>query len=191
MKRDPIDIISYQEIWLKQFEQAKKDLDSALGTLAVCIEHIGSTAIQNMPSKDRIDIQIGVKEVSDEVCEVINAALQDFGFSYAYLSKDHLPPNESDENEWKKIYLPGITHRWRFKANIHIRRVGAKNYKYALLFRDFLRNHPESATAYARLKQSLSKHTRFDRDAYCEIKDPVYDLIMINARIWEKSLSQA
>ena len=26
MKRDPIDIISYQEIWLKQFEQAKKDL---------------------------------------------------------------------------------------------------------------------------------------------------------------------
>jgi len=140
-----------------------------------------------MPSKDRIDIQIGVNEVSHEVCELINKTTKDFGFPNAYVSQDHLPPNEFDEEEWKKIYLQGVTHRWDFRANIHIRKIGAKNYKYALLFRDFLRNQPESAKAYARVKQSLAKYTRLDRDAYCEVKDPVCDLIMVNARNWEKS----
>jgi len=189
MKRDPIDIIPYQVIWQEQFRAAKEDLSSVLGEISVCIEHIGSTSIQNMPSKDRIDIQIGVNEISNEVCELINKATKDFGFPSAYLSTDHLPPNEFDEDDWKKIYLQGVTHRWNFKANIHIRTVGAKNYKYALLFRDFLRNHPESATSYARIKQSLAKYTRLDRNAYCEVKDPVCDLIMVNARDWEKSKS--
>lgn len=107
MKRDAIDIIPYQEIWLEQFKEAKADLSSALGKTSLCIEHIGSTSIQNMPSKDRIDIQIGVNEISGEICEVINSATKGFGFSNAYLSKDHLPPNEFDEEEWRKIYLQG------------------------------------------------------------------------------------
>lgn len=187
MKRDPIDIIPYQEIWQEQFRIAREDLSFALNKFSICIEHIGSTSIVGMPSKDRIDIQIGVNEISDEVCQLINKALKDFGFPSAYLSSDHLPPNEFNEEEWKKIYVQGATHRWAFKANIHIRRVGAKNYRYALLFRDFLRNRPESAIAYARMKQSLAKYMRLDRDAYCEIKDPVCDLIMENARDWEKS----
>lgn len=187
MKRDAIDIIPYRKGWQEQFNSAKKVLEFALGETAACIEHIGSTSILNMPSKDRIDIQIGVNEISEECCKEINSKLVEFGFPTAYLSADHLPPNETDIQEWRKIYLQGRTDRWNFKANIHIRKVGAKNFKYALLFRDYLRNHNEAAIAYARLKQSLAKYTRNDRDAYCEVKDPVCDLIMINARNWQST----
>ncbi|TRY31546.1 GrpB family protein [Aliiglaciecola sp. M165] len=184
MRRDAIDIIHYQEIWQEQFNLAKEDLELALGEISVCIEHIGSTSIHDMPSKNRIDIQIGVRDISGECCELINTKLMAFGFPAAYISVDHLPPNEADEQQWKKIYLQGRTNRWNFKANIHIRAVGAKNFNYALLFRDYLRNNSEAAIAYARLKKSLAKYTQFDRNAYCEVKDPVCDLIMINARNW-------
>ena len=34
---------------------------------------------------------------------------------------------------------------------------------------------------------SIAKITRFDRDAYFEIKDPACDLIMVNAKIWAGS----
>ena len=187
MKRDTVEIIPFQGYWQQQFETAKEDLSKALGEISVCIEHIGSTSIHNMPSKNRIDIQIGINEISNDVCKLINLATRDFGFPSAYLSSDHLPPNEFDKLDWQKIYLSGKTSRWDFKANIHIRKVGAKNYQYALLFRDYLRAHPESALAYARMKQSLAKYTRLNRDAYCEVKDPACDLIMINARNWETS----
>lgn len=188
MNRDVIEIIPYQAIWKDQFNTAQQDLRKALGDIAVCIEHIGSTSVVNLASKDRIDIQIGVEEISQQTLDLINQKLTDLAFTDAYLSTDHLPPGESDPLEWQKIYLKGVSPRWDFKANIHIRKVGAKNYHYALLFRDYLRNHPESAVAYARLKKSLSKYTKFDRDAYCDIKDPVCDLIMINAKVWAESL---
>lgn len=186
MKRDFVEIVPYQKIWQKQFQIAKEHLKTTLGDICFSIEHIGSTAVINLASKDRIDIQIGVEEISEELCELINTKLLKSGFPKAFLSVDHLPPNEADYNEWKKIYFKGANLKWNFKANIHIRKVGAKNYNYALLFRDYLRNHHESAEAYARLKKALAKHTRDDRDAYCEIKDPACDLIMINARNWGK-----
>ena len=187
MKRDVIEIIPYQEIWQEQFKFAEQELKRALGDICLCIEHIGSTSVRHLVAKDRIDMQIGVNEISTECCELINSRLSELGYPDAYLSTDHLPPNEFDQQDWKKIYLSGVNSRWKFKANIHIRKVGAKNYNYALLFRDYLRNHPESAKAYARVKQSLAKHTRHDRDTYCEIKDPVCDLIMVNARSWKES----
>lgn len=184
MNRDIVEIIPYQKVWQEQFELAKADLERALGDTCTCIEHIGSTSVQNLASKDRVDIQVGVREISQEICNVINAKTKELGLPDAFLSSDHLPPGENTEHEWKKIYLQGISSRWDFKANIHIRKVDAKNYQYALLFRDYLRHHPESALAYARLKLALAKHTSFDRDAYCEVKDPACDLIMINARDW-------
>jgi GrpB-like predicted nucleotidyltransferase (UPF0157 family) len=187
MKNDLIDIVPYKDVWKKQFLRAKDDIKGILGDICLTIEHIGSTSVLNLASKDRIDIQIGVKEISAELCEVINIRVCENGFPKALLSIDHLPPNEVNEQEWTKIYLSGINEQWDFRANIHIRKIGAKNYNYALLFRDYLRNHHESAVAYARLKQALAEHTRGDRDAYCKIKDPVCDLIMINARNWARS----
>jgi GrpB-like predicted nucleotidyltransferase (UPF0157 family) len=53
MKRDAVDIVPYQPQWLAQFKTAKKDLENALGSFALDIEHIGSTSIVNMVSKDR------------------------------------------------------------------------------------------------------------------------------------------
>ena len=187
MKREQIEIIPYQKDWQKQFLKAKDDIHRVLGSICLCIEHIGSTSVFGLASKNRIDIQVGVQEISLEVCHTLNLLLNKNGFQKAYLSCDHLPPNEVNEQDWVKIYLRGLHAQWDFRANIHFRKVGAKNFNYALLFRDYLQSHPESAIAYARAKEALAKHTRDDRDAYCEMKDPICDLIMINANNWIES----
>lgn len=187
--RENIEIIPYQMVWNDQFLKAKSDLANALGDLYAQIEHIGSTAVEGLSSKNRIDIQIGVQEINEQTCLDINQRLSCLGLDNAFLSSDHLPPGENNKEEWEKIYLKGYSKEWDFQANIHIRKMGAKNFEYALLFRDFLRVNEEARLLYERFKKTLASYIDNDRDAYCDIKDPVCDLIMMQARVW-KSLTQ-
>jgi GrpB-like predicted nucleotidyltransferase (UPF0157 family) len=69
-------------------------------------------------------------------------------------------------------------------ANLHIREKGRFNQQYALLCRDFLRSHPIAAQAYALIKQRLAARFADDEDAYYDIKDPVFDIIVDGAREW-------
>ena len=154
------------------------------GDICVCVDHIGSTSIPDMPAKDRIDIQIGVREISPAICNTINQRISKLNLPNAYMSQDHLPPNESCRADWRKIYLQGVTEQWSFKANIHIRKIDAKNFKYALLFRDYLSIDDDTAKAYTIFKQTLATQIPDDRDLYSQLKDPVCDLIMISARRW-------
>jgi GrpB-like predicted nucleotidyltransferase (UPF0157 family) len=52
-----------------------------------------------------------------------------------------------------------------------------------------LRVNEEARLLYERFKKKLASYIDNDRDAYCDIKDPVCDLIMMQARVW-KSLTQ-
>ena len=53
-----------------------------------------------------------------------------------------------------------------------------------MLFRDFLRAHPNSATAYERVKRQLAALYPDDGESYSELKDPVCDVIMESAELW-------
>lgn len=183
--QEKVEIVPYNAAWRTQFKRAENDLKQLLGCYAKDIQHIGSTSVNNLASKNRIDIQIGVTAITKSMLTNLNSRLVKFGFPPAFLSVDHLPPNENNKQEWEKIYLRGLSTKWDFRANIHFRKVGAKNYEYAILFRDYLRAHPEAATSYACVKERLSHYTKYDRQAYSDIKDPVCDLIMINARKWQ------
>lgn len=47
-----------------------------------------------------------------------------------------------------------------------------------LAFRDFLRSHPEWATAYAELKRSFAERFRTDRDAYSNGKSVFVEQVL-------------
>jgi GrpB-like predicted nucleotidyltransferase (UPF0157 family) len=66
-----------------------------------------------------------------------------------------------------------------------VRRLGAANQRYALLFRDYLRAHPTSAAAYGELKRRLAAQLP-DLLTYAEVKDPACDLIVIAAEDWAR-----
>lgn len=179
---DPIEIVPYRDAWVEEFRALGARLREGFGDLALRIDHIGSTAVPGLPAKDVVDIQITVGAL--EPVELIREALARTGFIlHETIGGDHRPPGETGPDEdWIKRYArerPGEK-----RTHIHIRQAGRRNQRYPLLFRDYLRAHPHTAEAYARLKEQIALYHRDDRIAYVEIKDPAVDLIALPAEEW-------
>jgi len=68
-------------------------------------------------------------------------------------------------------------------VNLHVRLVGSPNERVALLFRDWMRAHPEAVPAYAAFKRALAAAAT-DLDWYSDVKDPVVDLVVAIAEGW-------
>lgn len=178
-----ITIVPYQSKWLNEFHEIGKGLHAELGSLALRIDHIGSTSVPDLAAKDRIDIQVTVAGLTPEVEQALNRA----GFiRNEEINEDHLPPGVLEAtDQWKKWFF-SPTQAKRL-VNLHVRIIGNPNQRYPLLFRDYLRATPLSAQAYARVKMALAHYHPDDIYAYCEIKDPVCDLIIEAAEVWAKT----
>lgn len=180
LPKTTIEIREYQQTWPEEFQELAGRLRLVLGDLAVSIDHIGSTAVPGLPAKDKIDIQITVLALDP----AIEQAITGLGFERAdWISHDHVPPGAPEDLEqWVK---------WVFTApeglrpaNIHVRIAGRMNQRYPLLFRDYLRTHPDAARAYAQVKIALARLHPNDLEAYYDVKDPVCDLILQAAELW-------
>jgi GrpB-like predicted nucleotidyltransferase (UPF0157 family) len=55
---EPIEIHPYTPQWPQEFSEIGKKMRSALGEVALRIDHIGSTSIPGLAAKPIIDIQI-------------------------------------------------------------------------------------------------------------------------------------
>lgn len=173
-----VEIVPYQDRWPAEFAAIAADLRRVLGDLALRIDHIGSTAVPGLDAKDVIDIQVSVVTLDDR----IPPALIGLGLIQRQAYSDHLPPAITEaDGKWEK-FLFGRPPGQR-RTNIHVRILGRGNQRYALLFRDYLRAHPLSAEAYARLKRALAVQLP-DIDAYADTKDPAVDLIWLAANDW-------
>jgi GrpB-like predicted nucleotidyltransferase (UPF0157 family) len=180
MTDELITIEPYNPAWQDEFRTIGEVLRKALGDLALRIDHIGSTAVPGLGAKDRIDIQITVKSLEPAV----ELALNQVGYTrIKYLTGDHIPPGYAGgEGDWVKwVFEPPTDQR---PTNVHIRMNGKPNQRYALLFRDYLRAHPDIAEAYYRVKKALAHYYAEDKDAYYDVKDPVFDIIMGGAELW-------
>jgi uncharacterized protein YhfF len=115
-------------------------------------------------------------------------ALQSAGFRpEPGITCDHAPPGPNDSaSDWRKLFL--VEPVGERRANVHVRRAGSANERYALLFRDYLRAHPLVALAYAELKRRL-RASLADVANYADVKDPAVDLIYLAAEQWASATS--
>jgi GrpB-like predicted nucleotidyltransferase (UPF0157 family) len=173
-------ISNYNPKWAEEFESIKSSLQEILGELALRIDHIGSTSVPGLGAKDVIDIQITVKALDDQIKrKLIQAGYKDWGT----IAQDHIPQGENDNlNLWEKFFFN--QPEGQRPANIHVRVAGNPNQLYPLLFRDYLRAHPNSAKTIELIKREIAKRHANDLEAYYDIKDPVYDLIWDAALEW-------
>jgi GrpB-like predicted nucleotidyltransferase (UPF0157 family) len=175
-----ITIVNHDPAWPQEFETIRSSLQSALGPLALRIDHIGSTSVPGLGAKDVIDVQITVRELSPQVKQ----RLIDAGYvHWAAITRDHTPLGDDDNPRYWAKFLFNQPMGQR-RANIHVRVYGNPNQRYALLFRDYLRAHPNSARSIELIKREIAKRHAEDEDAYYDIKDPVYDLIWDAAPEW-------
>jgi GrpB-like predicted nucleotidyltransferase (UPF0157 family) len=171
-----IEIVPAQPSWRTDFETLKIAVMRA-APVGSRVHHIGSTAVPGLAAKDAIDIQLTVENLDS----VDDGALAKEGFERILGLADHCPPGlQLDENDLKKRFYRSDGRA----ANLHVREVGRFNQRYALLCREYLRSHPVAAGAYALINERLARRVPTDTEAYYEIKDPVFDIIMAGANEW-------
>ena len=176
-------IKNYNPVWPSEFELIRSTLLETLGGLALRIDHIGSTSVPGLGAKDVIDIQITVRDLVPEVKQRLIGAGYHFFEQY---TQDHVPLGENnDPTLWAKHTFCQPDGQRR--TNVHVRIDGNPNQRYPLLFRDYLRAHPNSARSIELIKRELAKRFTEDADAYYAIKDPVYDLIWDAAQDWAET----
>ena len=167
--------------WPAEFVRLGRPLRDALGSLALRINHIGSTSVPGLPAKDIIDIQVAVAALDREA---IAGALAPLGYTLRTdITGDHIPPGvTAPAQEWTKLYVAAPAGQR--PTHLHVRVLGAANQRYAVLFRDYLCATPSAADAYALVKYALARLHPDDAEAYYAVKDPVCDIIMVAAEAW-------
>jgi GrpB-like predicted nucleotidyltransferase (UPF0157 family) len=178
-----IQIFPYRPDWPIQFQQIATLLKRATKDWQTSIYHIGSTAVPDLAAKDIIDIQVSVSCFDPKM----ETALNSIGFTRIHHLTDHRPPGREDLG-YEQLF------KWFFKldnpaVNLHVRKRGMFNERYPLLCREYLRSNQHAASAYEAVKLNLANRFPNDANAYYEIKDPVFDVLMAGAEIWASAIN--
>lgn len=147
----------------------------------MAIHHIGSTSVPGLSAKDVIDVQMTVADLDAP----IRGPLEAIGYwKVDRVVVDHCPPGMTLEPSELDKRLYGYSSR---RIHLHIRQTGRFNQRYPLLCRDYLRSHPLAAEAYGEIKRQLARYFPENQEAYYDIKDPVFDVLMEGAREWAET----
>lgn len=171
---EPIVVVPYEEKWKTEFQTIGYLLRETLGTLAIRIDHIGSTSIEGLDAKPVIDIQISVESLEPMIYKPLMESL-----GYRYRADN---PDKS-----KRYFREGAGMR---RTHIHIREHGSWSEQFALLFRDFLRGHEDYGRLYVQDKYRLMNRFQHahERQLYVEGKEPIIWRIMHEASKWSQSV---
>jgi GrpB-like predicted nucleotidyltransferase (UPF0157 family) len=155
----PVTISDPNPDWLNLFEIEKDKIVNQVGIINITrIEHIGSTAVPDLPAKPVIDILLEVTDTAD--ISILTMKLKRAG--YHCIPKPENPPPHL-------MFVRGYTLKG-FSGqvfHIHVRYSGDQD---EIIFRDYLIQHPGTAEAYACLKIKLAEIYKNDRERYTENK---------------------
>ena len=152
-------VSNYDPAWPATFEQERTSLHAALGPLVLTIEHIGSTAVPGLAAKPIIDLQLSVRSLAEARSSCVEP-LRALGYAYMPQYEARLP----GELFFRKEVSGPWTH------HLHVLQGDHPRWRRRLLFRDYLRSHPEVAGAYAKLKRDLAAAFDDDISGYMNAK---------------------
>jgi GrpB-like predicted nucleotidyltransferase (UPF0157 family) len=177
VREDRIHIQDYEPSWAELFEQQRGIVDQALtGLLTMPVEHIGSTSIPGLPAKPIIDM-LAVVDDYDSVTPRLQL-LRDAGWTVA--------PEPGDEAARKySICFPTVERRTH---HLHVVEP-SWGWQDLLIYRDYLRAHPDVAQDYAVLKRELAAQDDQDRPRYRAAKAPFIQQTLAAARHWHACLN--
>ena len=134
--RTGIEIVEPDPAWPDRYEQLAGRIRSALGELALQVEHVGSTAVPGLPAKPVIDIDLTVADSADEPAWL--PGLEAAGFD--------LVVREPWWHEHRCLTAEDP------RCNLHVFSPDCPELVRHVLFRDWLRTHPDDVVAYRNAK---------------------------------------
>jgi GrpB-like predicted nucleotidyltransferase (UPF0157 family) len=164
---DLIRVVAYDPKWPGQYDEWRETLLFCLGDTARRIEHVGSTSVPGLPAKPIVDIQVSVTDIDDEVRYV--PRLEAVGLQLR--SRD----------EMHRYFRP-FPGRPR-DVHVHVCAEGSQWECEHLIFRDYLRAHPQARATYADAKRAAAAVWADDGIAYTDAKAEVI-LTILDAAGW-------
>ena len=157
---EPVSLATADPRWSQLASEEIARLRGILGDVQV--EHIGSTAVPELPAKPVIDLLLGVRELTPGI---------------------RLP-------DYEPFGEAGVAGRLYFRKrggsafNVHVVEQGGPLWRDALLLRDYLRAHPEERTRYAQGKQRALDSGATTLIKYSEEKAGLLLDLLERARRW-------
>lgn len=171
-----IELVPYTSEWESRFKEEAEILSQVLGETLVTIHHIGSTAIPGIVAKPIIDILPVVKDIQQ--VDRLTESLQVLG--YEGKGEFGMPG--------RRFFVKTVAGKRH--VNVHIFEKGHRDILRHLLFRDYLKIHPEDAFAYSELKKGLVLESQNDIERYCWGKEDFVKAIEIRASLWNAFLNK-
>lgn len=134
-----IEVVPYNPNWPVFFDNESQMIKAALEENCLAIHHIGSTSVPGLAAKDKVDM---IVVVSDPVN--VRAPLEKIGIIY--------------RGEYNIPLHYGFSKRGDVDLNIHVYEDSHPEIELNLVFRDYLRTHPNARDAYAKFKQELLRN---------------------------------
>ncbi len=148
---------------------------AVIGDYVVDIQHIGSTSVPGLGAKPVIDIMIGVRSLADADAYCIEPIVG-LGYEYVKAFEVELP----FRRYFRKDNADGVrTHQ------IHLVEITSEWWERHLIFRDYLRTHPEASEAYERLKRELAAQPFETTNDYADAKTEFITAMEVNAFAWK------
>lgn len=164
-------LTDYRENWAKMFQAEAEFLKIIFGNEIKRFEHFGSTSVKGMKAKPVIDMMCIVKDIGK--IDSFNQQMEWLGYDVA--------------GEWgiagRRLFRKGGENR---SHHIHFYQHDNPQIERHLLFRDYLRSHPEEAAMYSLFKEELSR--RFENTSvYSPAKKAFVQDMELRALLWGKS----
>lgn len=138
-------LTDFNENWAKMFQIEAQFLRAIFGDEVIKFEHFGSTSVRGLKAKPVIDMMCIIKDI--EKIDSFNDKMVSLGYDAA--------------GEWgikgRRLFRKGGENRTH---HIHFYQVDNPQIKRHLIFRDYLRSHPEEVAKYSQFKEALAQ--RFD-----------------------------
>ena len=174
MKRGTVYLEPHQEEWERAAEETIQTLKNILGSVAVDIQHIGSTSIRTISAKPIIDIAVAVNdyELVLNKCDELEKAEIVCRF---------------DERPEQLLFVMGDFEKDTRSHHIHVVLYGSDEWNNYINFRDYLNSSIEAAKEYEAVKLRLAEQYPDDRIAYTDGKQEVINKLLEEARVWKSN----
>ena len=159
MRTTHVMVLPYDPAWKTDFAAIRQELASALGGLAIAIEHVGSTSVEGLSAKPCIDIDVVMQDrsVFPQIVERLAA------IGYTHEGDLGIPGREA-------FCYTGKPHLRLH--HLYVCPADSEELHRHLVFQDFLRTHPEAVERYSACKEDAARRFPEDIEGYMACKGP-------------------
>lgn len=180
-KRNKVDeteirVVPYDPNWSVLFRDEVRSVRNAISDIVISIEHFGSTSVYGLDAKPIVDILVGTQSDVRPTTAHIEALAK---LNYEFLGEDGRRPSrfffrKRELNKFNLSIVPFNGDLWRDN----------------IVFRDYLRSHPDEVRRYASIKKAAAQTSPNSLLGYQNHKRSFVEEMKERARAWYNNSGQ-